>query len=427
MATKKKRRKWLWIIIILLVIAIPVVYFQITSSKNKGDEVIVSVVKKVDISSTVSASGKINPVTQVKISSNLSAKIVKLGVKEGDIVKEGQFLVQFDSKPFQTAVSRAKASLNAAQSRYTKSLMDQSRLNKLYERGLTSAQSVDEANASMNDAAASVVTAQANLKDAIKNLADASIDSPMDGVITALNKEVGEVSKGIYAEDIIMIIGKLQKMEVVLEINENDVVNVKVGQTAFIKVDAIPDTIFKGKVSYIGQTGAPQGTTSSITSTSSTSNITEVSYYQVKVEVIDSIPGLRPGMSTGVDIVTDTRASIIAVPIQSVVMRSTERSEGAGKKEATSKNNDDIAQKNEKERLAKQQNYITMIFKYKGGKAVSSKITSGISSDTMIEIKKGLAVGDTVITGPFKVLRTLKDNDKVILYSSRGTKKGNSK
>ncbi|MBN1232449.1 MAG: efflux RND transporter periplasmic adaptor subunit [Candidatus Coatesbacteria bacterium] len=416
---KKSKKKWIFIsIIIVLVIVVSVVY-SIQKSKKKGEEVIIATVKKRDLSSTVSGTGKINPVSQVKISTNLNTQIKKLYVREGDIVEAGQKLVSLDRKPYITAVSRARANLNSAQSSYRRSLMDYSRNNQLFARGMVSQQVVDQSRAEIETTGSSVEVAKANLQDAIRNLSEADIVAPMSGIITALNKEEGEMCKGVYSEDIIMIISKMEKVEVVLDINENDIINLKVGQSALIKLDALPDTVFNGIVSSIAETGTAKGTTAG-TSTSATRD--EVSYFEVKVEVLEKIPGLKPGMSTGVDIITETRKNVISVPIQAVIMQSAEKDEEdiqKQKDDSSQKKEGDITEKKTTERLAKQEKYKTIIYLYKANQAISKAIRTGLSSDIYMEVTEGLAEGDTIITGPFKVLRKIKNKDNVFIYSSK--------
>ncbi|RKY83846.1 efflux RND transporter periplasmic adaptor subunit, partial [candidate division KSB1 bacterium] len=302
------------IIIVLGIILILIILVVVNIKRSTGGTIKVQVgkVKRGDITQVVSGSGRVQPEVQVKISANVSGKIVKLHVKEGEQVKKGQILVELDRTRYEAAVDQAKSNLKSAKASLKKARSEYRRFQELYEKNLCSLADLESAEASLLLAESNVEQAEASLKQAADDLSKTTLISPIDGTVTKLNKEEGEIALGsMFQEDVIMIVADLSKMEVVTEIDENDVVLVSLGDKAKIEVDAIPDTIFEGRVSEIAHTATTRGM----------GTAEEVTNFEVKVAIEGGAQQLRPGMSATVDIETETHRNVLHIPIQCVTMR----------------------------------------------------------------------------------------------------------
>ena len=397
--------------IVLLVIG-ALVIANLKKSSGKTYKVTVEKVKRGRLVHIVSGTGKIQPKLAVNISANVSARIIKLHVDEGDTVHKGDVLVELDRTRYEAAVVNAKANLSSARANarrqkanLDKAKADYERIKTLFAQGLVSKGDRDNSKANYEVAKASyeaaldqVVQAQALLDQAKDDLSKTIIRSPIDGVVTQLNKEEGEIALGSqFQEDVIMVVSDLSNIEAVCEIDETDVVSVAIGDSARIRVDAIPDTEFVGRVSEIAHTAKTKGFGTQ----------EEVTNFEVKVTVLQNIPNVRPGMSANVDIITDVRKNTLKVPIQAVtvrerkVVRKALSGKGRKGKQPASKSSDTTAAAAEESNGSELQE---VVFVVKDGKAELRPVKTGIIGETEIEILKGVQEGEEVVTGSYRVL-----------------------
>jgi len=431
MALKKKRKLIIGLAVGLVVVII--IVLNITRSSEKAFKVQAEEVQRGKITSTVSAAGKVQPETEVDISANVSGKIVQLGVKEGDRVEEGQFLVQLDRNRYQALADQAQAQLTSAEARLVEAQAEYRRIQKLHDAHLASEADLEAAKARRDVDKANYGAAKAYVDKVLDDLSKTTILSPMAGTVSQLNSEVGEVVLGTeqFSGTVIMTIADLSRMEVETDVDETDIVDVQVGQPAKIEVDALPDTVLQGNVTEIANTAFTLGRGTQ----------EEVTNFKVKVAVLDDMPSLRPGMSATVDVETASHEDVLYVPIQCVVMRSPKQEEGEGQKsdeektdqaaeEEASEEPEETAQETEgaadegdsvkgaakpgpkKEGQGKEE-LIEVVFVVEDETAKMVPVKTGISSDTNTEILSGLQGGENVVTGSYRALRDLQDGQKV--------------
>jgi HlyD family secretion protein len=387
----------------------------------------------------VNASGRIQPEIEVKISATSSAWIDSITVKEGDRVKKGQHLISLDRKQLLSNYNSATSSVRSAQARIKQELASKKRVESMYSQSLASDQELEAVEASYEIANSQLSQAQANLESRKDDLDKARIAAPQDGVVTKIYKEVGEMAVGgMFQADNLMIIADLSKMEVIIDVNENDVVAVEVGDTTEIEIDAFLDTLFYGVVSEIAHV-------SEVTSMGSQQQVTN---FEVKVRMLDVPDGIRPGMSATADIITDRKENVLAIPIQSLTVRQkgSEKFLNNGKKSGRPKydemSNSDVdnPKKKEMEELVfvladsegiviREENSDEEVIEKelkkakKGNKYVHIRpVKVGISSDTHYELISGLAEGEEIVIGSYKAIskdlahnktvKTGKDDEK---------------
>ena len=410
---EKSKRKKLFIFLGVLVVLLIIIVANLTRRSGKGVAVQTEKVMRGNITASVSGPAKIQPEVQVKISAQVSGKIVKLGVEEGDFVKQGQFLVQLDPEFYSAAVEQAESNLRYAAAGYEKARNEYERFETLYKDNLASESELDLAKSTYEQADAQVEQYSAGLKQARDNLAKTTLYAPMDGTVSQLNKKVGEMAMGSqFTLDVIMVVADLTKMLAETEIDENDVVSVSLGDTADVIVDAFPDAKFLGIVKEIANTGLTRG--------SGTQE--EVTNFMVKVSMIEKPERLRPGMSATVDIMTDTRWSVLKVPIQCVTVREPlkEKTEEAGVDSAA------VGDEKKDEEMSDTSvnpggkgEPVRVIFVVKDDVAHQKAVKTGISSDTEWEIIEGVEEGDEVVSGSYRVLtRQLQDGSEVKVDNS---------
>jgi HlyD family secretion protein len=420
---KKKKTRLIIFLAVLVVLAIIVIG---NLSKSSGNKVTVQTdtVQKGKITASVSGSAKIQPEVQVKISAKVSGQITDLGVKEGDFVKKGDFLVQLDQEYYKAALDQAESNYRYAVAGYDKAKNDWNRSQRLFEDNLVSESELDIAESTYKQAKAQVDQNKAMRDQARDNLSKTTIFSPMDGTVSQLNKKVGEMAMGSqFTLDVIMVVADLNKMLAETEIDENDVVSVSVGDTSDIEVDAFPDSVFKGVVTEIANTGETKGLGTQ----------EEVTNFLVKVAMLAPPERIRPGMSATVDVLTDTRKDALKVPIQCVTVRKPlpPKEEGEPEKEKGKKSRkkqkqaeDDTTateepQEVEKESVQKEEEPIRVVFVVKEEIAKQVPVKTGISSDTEWEIIEGVAEDDEVVSGSYRILsKQLKDGDEVKIDNS---------
>jgi HlyD family secretion protein len=411
----KKKKKILIILGVVVVIAI-VIVANVLKSGEKTYSVQAEKVEKSDITSLVTANGKIVPKTDVQISAYVPAKIVKLPVEEGDEVQSGQLLVQLDITQYRAAVNQYKAQMASAKASLEQAQISYRRQKELFEKKLSSQEQFDMAKTELDLAQARYDQAVAALEEARYNLNKTTITAPMSGVVTSLNAEVGEIVMiGTMNNPgtVIMTISDMSEIEAEVEVDETDIAEVKLGQEAKIEIDAYPDTSFRGKVAEIGHTARISGLGTQ----------DQVTNFLVKVTLLDEVPSIRPGMSASVDITTNHREDALNVPIQAVVMREEKGDTLAGKEEemegalaSTDSVSEKAKEKKESDKIKgeeEKKKEVEGVFIVENERAKFMKVTTGIADQQNIEIVSGLDDEDMIVTGTYKILRTLKDGDKV--------------
>jgi HlyD family secretion protein len=416
-----KNKKWLWIGLGIVLVLLIVVVNVVKQVQGKVTPVQFARVRIEDITSRVRAPGKIEAKLQVKISADLPGKVQHLLVKEGDRVKQGQLMLQLDDTQYRSALDQSHAALSSAQARLREADAAQKvsdsnyeRQHALFQQKLLSQAEWDQATSANESAHVAVATAkeeisraQAAVAGAMDNVNKCRFLAPFDGVVSALDVEQGEVvitgtmnNPGTQ----ILVVSDLSRMLVRADVDETDVVNMKLGQKAKISVDAMPDTSFQGTVIEIGNTAKR----STITTVEGQTN------FEVKVVFDDLVPQVRPGMTADVEIATETHPSAPGVPIQAVVVRTQReldrslakpgRKRPAGGANMLAADEDTVGRKDKE---------ITGVFVVKDGKVRFVPVRTGIASESTIEIFGDVKGGDIVVAGPYKALRELKPGSQV--------------
>jgi HlyD family secretion protein len=415
------KRKWILVIIVVVIVG-GLVATNLTKDRTKKTEVVTDFAELGELVETVAASGKIHPVTEVNISAKVTAEIIEMPVEEGQYVHKGDLLVKLDPTDYREAVELAEQRLRSAQANLAKAQSTYNQVQSLYEKNLESAYNLDNAQADLDIAQSGVEQAKASLKDAQDRLAKTVIYSPMEGTITVLNKEVGEiVSEAMFREDVIMVVADLSQMEVQVEVDENDIVDVEIGDPVSIEIDAFPDTTFRGKVAEISHSATTRGYGTQ----------EEVTNFLVKVAVLDDIERLRPGMSSTVDVEVHRLAQAISIPIQCVVMRRPEWENPDSLKAGDTTGIQDEGKKPRKERRERSQrrrsegpegegeewdkdDWVEVVFVVEDDIAKRREVKTGISSETNIQIIEGIKEGEEVVSGSYRVLgKELHDGDHI--------------
>ncbi|AXG73380.1 efflux RND transporter periplasmic adaptor subunit [Flavobacterium arcticum] len=409
------------VVIILLVVLNKTGAF---GSRDESKEVETAKVETITLTETVSATGKIQPEVEVKISSEVSGEIIELPVKEGQAIKKGQLLIRINPDLYESGLSRTAASLSTAKAglSQTEAQLKEAKANydrnkTLFDKGVISKSEWDKivsayevAQASKQSAYFSVQSAGANVTEAKDNLNRTTIYSPVDGTISKLDAELGERVVGTQqmAGTEILRVANLNNMEVEVDVNENDIVKIQIGDQADIEVDAYLKRKFKGVVTSISNSASSDLTADQVTNFEVKVRINKESYADMTEGKPSNYSPFRPGMTATVDIITERKENIIAVPISAVVVKS----------DTTAVKKDIIKELEEKEKEIKgeasQDEKFECVFVMKAGVAVLRPITTGIQDDTNIEVITGLKKGEEVITGPYTtVTKELSPNDKV--------------
>ena len=389
------------------------------------------------ITQLVTATGKIQPEVEVKIAPEVSGEIIEIPVKEGQVVRRGQLLLKIKPDVYQAQVASQLAALNAARSaavrnraEVDKAEADYKRAMNLFAKGLLSDADRKSAETSYNMAKAALDASQFDAQRAeggLRQINDAlsktTIYSPVDGTISSLSSRVGERVVGTiqFAGTEVMRIANLNAMEARVNVNENDIVNVKVGDTARVNVDAYPDRQIRGVVREIASTALTRNQGSQ----------EEVTNFEVKISIPDPPVPLRPGMSTTADVETATVQNAVVVPIQAVTVRTTDSNlspEEREKKTAQAQARDgggnaaDVTnqtQQKQKERELREK-LQRVVFVKEGDKVRMQKVDTGIADNTFIEIRTGLKPGDEVVSGSYTVIsRKLKEGTKVTIEKEK--------
>jgi HlyD family secretion protein len=412
---------------IIIGIVVLVLILLVTGSKmgwfgKKGNfkEVTVKEVVLQDIVETVSATGKIQPETEVKISSEVSGEILDLPVKEGQDVKKGDLLVRVNPDLIQSALNRSqatyqniKANLEQAEANLKQAKADYERNKTLFDKGVISKADWDRSVAAYETAVAgkssayySVQSAAATVNEAKDNLTRTTIYAPMDGTISLLNVELGERVVGTQqmAGTEILRVANLSNMEVEVDVNENDIVKVQIGDSTLVEVDAYLKKEFKGVVTEIANSAAGTLAADQVTNFKVKVRILEESYKDLVEGKPETYSPFRPGMTATVDIITAKRKNVISVPISAIVIKTDTSS--TKKPYDTQSVADDISFGEEEK--------FECVFVNDNGKAKLKVVKTGIQDDTNIEIISGLSKDDKIITGPYNVVsKTLNAGDLI--------------
>jgi HlyD family secretion protein len=464
---KKSNRIW-WIlgaIVILLTVGLVAAKQAGLIGKPKTTDVDFAAVQKTNIIERVSASGRVQPEIEVKISPDVSGEIIGLYVNEGDPVKAGQLLCRIRPDNYESLLARARAAVNQSRAQFeqSKASVSQSEARQIrakadYDRNRkllgdkvisqadfetseanfnVSKQEIEAARANVRAAQFSIQSAEASLRDATENLRKTTIYSPVNGTVSKLNIEAGErvVGTSQMAGTEIMRLANLNNMEVRVNVNENDIVRVTLGDTADIEVDSYTTQgrKFKGIVTEISNTAnglagstnsAAQLSTDAVTEFEVKVKILNISYRDLAAEASKKGYPFKPGMTASVEIITNRRDGILAVPIAAVTTRSVDND--PNKNKAGGPPPPDGPQANTGEKTNEKKVVITeIVFVNEGGKAKQRTVKTGISDFENIQIMSGLKVGEQIISGPFlAVSKKLKDGD---LVSKRDPKKEQKK
>jgi len=393
------KKKFLWGGAVIAV-ALAVSAFTVFSGKGETlVEVQSATVARETVVQKVNATGRIQPKTQIRISADVSSKIMALHVEEGDWVEEGQLLVELDRERYDAAVESAQANVRSSQANAKlvlqnkiKTEKDYNRAKDLVARNLESISVLDSVEAAYQVEVAryqaaleQVEQVRAMLKRAEDDLSKTIIYAPMSGTISDLNKEQGEIAIGSqFQEDVILIVADLNAMEALVNVDENDIVNIAIGQQATVEVDALFGQTLSGTVYEIANSANlnDQGTANQKTE------------FEVKIAISGEIAKLRPGMTASADVITRTKENVVAVPIQSVAVRTLDQLIMEGQEVA------DI----ESDFTVDADGFVEIIFSIDDGVVVARQVEIGIQSDQKIEIISGIDETEEIVTGSYRAI-----------------------
>ncbi len=413
---KKLKQKKVWIPLVIIIVGAVGTWMKFSSDI---DEISVQAeeVSRRDIIHKVNANGKIQPEEEVQISSTITAWITSITVAEGDTVQPGQLLISMDEKQYRAAYNQTLSGVKSAEANLKKVKAQKERSESLFEQNLISKQELEQIEASFESASSNVDQARSLLLSREDELSKTKLLAPAFGIVTSLTKEVGEMAVGgMFNPGVVMTIADLTRMEVLVDVNENDVVTVTVGDTAEIEVDAFPDTIFYGVVSEIAHTAQSMNLGSQ----------EQVTNFKVKVKMIDPPGNIRPGMSSTVNIITEVRNNAISIPIQSLTARS-ENYKKQAKRKAMKKKGGRKKGKGGRRKMGddaaagsgdggwKKDKMIEVVFilkdEFDGEKAPKGKkyavvmpVDVDVDSDTHYAVRSGIAEGDSIVTGSYKAI-----------------------
>lgn len=390
------------------------------------------VVESRTITELITANGKIQPETQVKISPDVSGEVIELFVEEGNEVKAGDPLCVIKPDMYISALNRAEAALNSSKARLAQAEAQQierelsyNRAKQLFDKETIPVSEFESAQAAYQVALSEVKAAQFSVKSAEASVAEAKeqltktrIFAPISGTISALKVEKGErvVGTNMYAGTELMVVADLEKMEVQVEVNENDIVKVSKNDTALVEVDAFLNRKFKGIVTEIANSAKTTGAATDQVTNFDVKVLLLKDSYQDLIDTVGGIYPFRPGMSATVDIQTETRSSVISVPIQAVSTRI--KKEGGGTVEVeeatTEPDSESDTESTKKEEADVKEEKQEVVFIVKNGRVKKIEVKTGIQDNRDIEILEGVAPGDEIVVAPYNTInKTLKDSMQV--------------
>ena len=406
---KKLKQKKVWIPLLVIILG-GTGYWIMNSSEDGEISVQAEEVIRRDIIHKVNANGKIQPEEEVQISSTITAWITSITVAEGDTVQPGQLLISMDEKQYRAAYNQTLSGVKSAEANLKQVKAQKERTESLFEKDLISKQELEKIEATFELASSQLDQARSSLLSREDELSKTKLLAPAFGIVTSLTKEVGEMAVGgMFNPGVVMTIADLTRMEVLVDVNENDVVTVMVGDTAEIEVDAFPDTIFYGVVSEIAHTAQSMNLGSQEQETN----------FKVKVKIIDPPGNIRPGMSSTVNIITEVRNNVISIPIQSLTARSENYKRQAKnkvkKKKGGRKKMDEGVAEDKDNGGWKKDKKIEVVFilkdEFDGEEAPKDKkyaivipVDVDVDSETHYAVKSGVAEGDNIVTGSYKAI-----------------------
>jgi HlyD family secretion protein len=435
---KKKSKRTLFVVLgLLLLVIVVAVVAAVSNKKETGIAVTTEKAIVKTITHVVTATGKVQPEVEVKISPEVAGELTQIPVIEGQTVKKGDLLVKIKPDFYQAQLEQQEAALASSQAasvlsraRLTKAELDFKQAEELYGKKLVSETdfisaktNLDVARADFDSSLAQIRRTEGSLTQARDSLSKTTIYSPIDGTISSLTSEVGErvVGTNQFAGTEIMRIADLDSMEVRVRVNENDIINVKVGDRAIVTVDAFPGRKFTGAVNEISSSAITLGSSSGAAAAAASAS-DDVTNFLVKISIKDRDAKLRPGMSATVDIETQTVENVVAVPIQSVTVRAeggktAEEVQAAKAKEAKERSGNDLEVANEREDARRNRETLQRVVFVKTGDTVKQRaVETGIADNSSIEVKSGLKAGEEVVSGSYAAIsRRLKDGSKVMI------------
>ncbi|MCX7973160.1 MAG: efflux RND transporter periplasmic adaptor subunit [Candidatus Aminicenantes bacterium] len=386
-----KKKKVIILMIFVALISL-IIFLNLRSQREKSIKVTVEKVVTKDLTSIVSASGEVKPKKNINLSALVPGRIIKIGVKEGDFIKAGDFLLQLDSAQYEANAERDRALIQAyrsqlieAEARMKREENQYERQKKLYEEQLIPLEQLEAAKVQLDISRAQVQAlrhqiqqAEASLKSTLDNLKKTIYVSPIDGIVTSLRVEEGEIAVVGTMNNpgtVLMTIADLSEMEVEVEVDETDVISLAPGQRAEVRVDALPNQVLSGHVTEIGSSALEKSGLSS----------QESRNFKVTITLDNPPPSLKPGLSATADIIIAQKERVLAVPVSAIVVREKEGSSGQKKVEEEG------------------------VFIIDNERARFQPIKRGIMGEMDVEIIEGLKEGQEIITGPYSALRELKD------------------
>ena len=407
----KRTKSWVLLVVAVVVLSVATFGWFRYRDRSQTEPVQVEGIERRDLVATVAASGKIEPERMVNISADTMGRITDLAIEEGQRVDQGQFLMLIDPESAESAVEMGAAGLRAAQASLNTqriavetaqanldlSLRNEARARELNRDEIVSLEELDRTESEVKirtselEARETEVRVQeqrlqqetANLRSARHVLSKVTIEAPMAGMVTRLNIEQGEtvvVGTMNNPGTVLMTIADLSVILAVLEVDETDILDVSLGQTVSVLIDALPDVEFSGRVTKIASSAIQASTTPGASADQRGTN------FEVEVTIEDEVPGVRPDFSCTAEITTATRDDVIAVPIQALTMREDE-------------------QDNEQEG----------VFVFRDGVVTFASVEVGIAGERYFEVLSGLGEGDEVVTGPYSAVREIEDGDRVVL------------
>ncbi|MBT5875233.1 MAG: efflux RND transporter periplasmic adaptor subunit [Candidatus Latescibacteria bacterium] len=392
--------------IVVVVLISAIVWANINYQRKETVTVQTQNVERRNLTARVSASGRIQTTRKVDVSASISGKVIQLAVEEGQYVTEGELLLRIDPTPTQTAVSQLEASIRSAQATLTlnEANLNQARIElerqqELLSRDVIAEELVQRARSTYDVEVArragsvqEIARLDASLRNAKHDLTKVNVHSDISGVVTVLNIREGEnafVGTFNNPGTILMTVSNLSHMEAWVEVDETDVVDLRIGQPAEILVDAYPDTVFNGAIERIGHSPIAQAGGASDQ---------ESINFEVVIVMTDSIPNVRPGLSCVADIITGVRSNALAIPIQSLTVRTSESE--------TDESSDDDSPNLTRRRDRSSEG----VFVVENEMAIFRHVTTGLTGERRFEVLSGIDEEMVVVTGPFEILRTMKDS-----------------
>ena len=395
----KKKKVWIPLFTLFIII---MGYFISGSSDEKELRVEVELVQSREIVQKVNASGKIQPEEAVQITSTITGWITQITVMEGDTVEPGQHLISIDEKQIRPRYNNALSQVKSSEANLRKVQSQMDRTKSLFSQNLISKQELEQVDASYQIALSQSEQANANLLSAEDELSKTRLTAPKYGIVTSITKEEGEMAVGgMFNPGVLMTVADLSRMEVEVDVNENDVVMIEIGDTSEIEIDAYPDTLFYGVVSEIAHTAqsANMGLQNQVTN------------FKVKVRMISVPDKIRPGMSSTVNIITETLVDVTSIPIQSLTSRPENYAERIKNEKSENKWEDD----SDEEWSFSKVKPIDVVFilenEFGDEKAPNDKkfaivrpVDVGVSSENYYSVNSGLNLGEMIVIGGYRVL-----------------------